>query len=74
MIGFPGSGVLLCKFDAFLSLSSLVMITSVMTYLKSLLITGLVIHLEATCNTSLVQGDFSDWASPEFAKCWLESN
>ena len=30
------------------------MITSVMSYLKSLLITGLVIHLESTCNTSLV--------------------
>ena len=21
-----------------------------------------------------IQGDFFNWASPEFAKCWLESN
>ena len=34
MIGVPGSGVLLCKSDAFLSLSSLVMITSMMTDLE----------------------------------------
>ena len=34
MIGVPGSGVLLCNSDAFLSFSSLIMITSVMTDLE----------------------------------------
>ena len=34
MIGVPGSGVLLCKSDAFLSFSSLMVITSMMTDLE----------------------------------------
>ena len=25
-------------------------------------------------NTGIIQGDFFNWASPEFAKCWPVSN